>query len=239
MSTNDERTTEMSKRDRLAGLTERRHVAVREFELRESGGQLTFTGYASVFNSDYDVYGGPEMGGWTERVLPSAFRKTLKENPDVQLLINHGGMPLARTRSGTLQLSTDDTGLYTEASLDLRDPDVVSLRIKMDRGDMDQMSFAFRTIRDSWSEEETERDMVELSLDRGDVSIVNYGANPATSASLRGLADLDVEKALVEARSMDVQTLVEARDRINRLIREVGPKSVPQTLTLAEAQAML
>lgn len=228
----------MSARERLAGTTERRSVAFKEFEVRESGGSLHFEGYASVFNSAYDIYGGPDMGGWTERVLPSAFRKTLQESPDVQLLINHTGMPLARTKSGTLKLSTDRTGLFTEADLDLRDPDVQALRVKMDRGDLDQMSFAFRTIQDRWDDDETGRDLVELSLDRGDVSIVNYGANPATSASLRGLLD-DPERALAEVRSLDPGTLRNLQQAIGQALVAKVSEIDSQTMSIEEARRLI
>ena len=37
------------------------------------------------------------MGGYTETIARGAFTKTLSERPDVQLLINHEGLPLART----------------------------------------------------------------------------------------------------------------------------------------------
>lgn len=228
----------MTAAERLAGTTERRSVAFKEFEVRESGGSLHFEGYATVFNSAYDIYGGPDMGGWSERVLPSAFRKTLQENPDVQLLINHGGMPLARTKSGTLSLSTDRTGLLTRADLDLRDPDVQALRVKMDRGDLDQMSFAFRTIQDRWNDDETERDLVELSLDRGDVSIVNYGANPATSASLRGLLD-DPDRVLTEARSLDPGALRSLQQVIGQALRQAQPETESATMSIEEARRML
>jgi HK97 family phage prohead protease len=81
-----------------------------------------------------------------ERIAPGAFRKTLTETPDVRLLINHEGLPLARTKNGTLRLKEDDAGLYMDADL----PDTQAARdlyTLVERGDVDQMSFAFRVIR--------------------------------------------------------------------------------------------
>lgn len=146
---------------------------------------LILTGYASVFNAPYEVYGGPPMG-WTETIDRRAFDQTLSEKPDLHLLINHEGMPLARTKSGTLQLSADNHGLKVTAQLDRSDPDVQRIEPKMQRGDMNEMSFAFCVLKQVWSENDTQRRITEISLDKGDVSLVNFGANPATSAQLIG-----------------------------------------------------
>ena len=51
---------------------------------------------------------------------------------------------------------------------------------------MNEMSFAFRVLKQVWSENDTQRRITEISLDKGDVSLVNFGANPATSAQLIG-----------------------------------------------------
>lgn len=169
---------------------EERAYNSKSVEIREADdGSLLFTGYATTFNSEYDILGGPPYG-WTESVDPGAFTKTLSENPDVRLLVNHDDLPLARTRSGTLQLSQDNIGLRVEAKLDPSDPDVQRLQPKMARGDLNEMSFAFRTIRQAWDEDYTRRNLVELSLADGDVSIVTFPANPATSADLRALVTL-------------------------------------------------
>ena len=194
--------TVSNRAERLNGVTERRSVGLTDFEIRTTGNTLSFQGYASLFNVGYDMYGGPDKGGWVETVDPSAFARTLSTKPDVVLNINHGeggtGLPLARTTSGTLNLRTDTKGLLPSAELDLRDPDVQALQVKIERGDVDQMSFAFRTIRQEWDEEETQRKLMEVSLDRGDVSIVTNGANPKTSVQLRGL-----DEAIAMLSAMD------------------------------------
>lgn len=190
---------------RLAGVRETRTFPLTDVELREgTDGVLHFRGYATVFNTDYDMYGGPDAYGWVERVAPTALDKTLSEKPDTQLLINHEGLPLARTKSGTLRLTADATGLLSEADLDASDPDVARLKPKMARGDVDEMSFAFRVMRQEWDSEYSDRTMLELNIDRGDVSVVNYGANPYTSASLRSAPDARAfAAALAEIRAGD------------------------------------
>src|SRR6185312_14339819 len=149
-----------------------RRVPASGLELREMNGNLNLSGWASVTERAYD------MGYYEETIKRGAFAKTLGETPDVQLLINHEGLPLARTVSGTLRLAEDDRGLRVDADLDPEDPDVQRLLPKVQRGDIDQMSFGFRVTRQNWDEDYENREIVEVNIDRGDVSVVNQGANP-------------------------------------------------------------
>jgi len=208
------------KRGQLNNVREVRQYGISDIEVREEGaetGTITFSGYASVFNHDYEVY--DSFGKFTERLAPGAFTRTLSEDPDVLLLINHAGLPLARSKSGTLRLAQDNVGLRVEADLDASDPDVQALLPKMRRGDVDEMSFGFRVPRDGqqWSEDYSERTITEVNLARGDVSVVSYGANPATVAALRAaLADDDVRAQLLgeldEERVLTTSHLEEPTD---------------------------
>jgi HK97 family phage prohead protease len=116
-------------------------------------------------------------------VKRGAFSKTLNDGADVRLLIDHEGVPLARTKSGTLKLSEDDRGLLVEAQLDPANPDAARVMSAMKRGDLSQMSFAFRTIKDSWSNDRKTRELREVQL--FDVSIVTFPAYEQTVAELR------------------------------------------------------
>jgi HK97 family phage prohead protease len=158
----------------------RKQIAYTNLELRamdDSEDGWTVSGYAAVFDSP------SEPLPWTEYVKRGAFRKTIKDGADVRLLIDHTGVPLARTKSGTLKLREDDKGLYMEARLDPNNPDAVKMRSALMRGDVSQMSFAFETIKDSWNKERTVRELREVKLH--DVSIVTYPAYEETSAEIR------------------------------------------------------
>lgn len=166
-------------------------------EMREESGVPKLGGYAATFNQLYD------LGPFREKIDPAAFTRTLEGAPDVRLLIDHEGQPLARTKSGTLRLSVDTVGLRVDADLDPSDPDVQRLAPKMRRGDLDQMSFAFRVPAggDAWSDDYSERTLREINLQGGDVSVVTYPANPATSVSMRALD-------LVAAKTVFVETMM-------------------------------
>jgi HK97 family phage prohead protease len=176
------------------------------FDVASDPDTLTLTGYASTFEP-YEMYGGPAQRGWIEQLDRTAFDATLRESPDLHLLINHQGMPLARTKSGTLQLSVDDHGLKVVARPDRSDPDVQRLEPKMRRGDMDQMSFAFRVKAQEWkaapgfTDPESLRIIRAVDLNKGDVSVVNFGANPTTTASVRSAESRDGRTRLILARA--------------------------------------
>lgn len=182
------------------------------FEVRSIGTDVRLLGYASVFNAPYRV--NDSHGSFSERIAPGAFAQTLSTRPDVRLLIDHSGQPLARTKSGTLRLSEDSHGLRVEATLDPSDPDVQRLLPKMRRGDLDQMSFAFRVPAggDAWNDSYTERTIRRTELDGGDVSVVTYPASPSTTVALEALS------ARAQARLKAPYTLAE----VLRAQREMG-----------------
>jgi HK97 family phage prohead protease len=195
------------------------HRRLADVELRMDGDVPVLEGYALVYEYRYDIAGGPEAGGFTEVIARGAAAKSAGE-ADVRLLVNHDGVPLARSKGGegTLTLSSDDVGLKVRAELDPANPTVQELRSAMGRGDLDQMSFAFKIPkgenRQEWSSDYSLRTIREVQL--FDVSVVTYPANPATVAKLRS-DEAPVEEATLEVvptRSLDV-----ARAQAERLLR--------------------
>lgn len=150
-------------------------------EIRQDETGIRVAGYAAVFNQEANI------GGYFREVIaPGAFRNAVGRD-DVVFLINHEGLPLARTRSGTLTLKEDDHGLYMETVLDPEDPDVQCIVSKMKRGDLDKMSFAFMPVRQEWDESQDVplRTLREVSL--LDVAIVTTPAYDGTEIGLRSL----------------------------------------------------
>jgi HK97 family phage prohead protease len=165
-------------------------VEVRD-EPDPADGTVGFRAYASITETPYDMW--DMWGPYTETIAADAFDATLAAQPDVAYLLNHGGMTLARTTSGTLTIGRDDTGLWYEPRLDPANSDVRNILSGIRRGDLDESSFAFRIIRGSWDPGYTAYRIEQLDLNRGDVSTVNYGANPATGDHVitLGLGDVD------------------------------------------------
>ena len=184
--------------------TENRSFTFSAVEERNSNDNdtLLFTGYASVFNKPYGVR--DSRGQYNETIKPGAFKKTLKEQDDVRFLVNHDGIPLARTSSGTLELEEDDYGLFVRAELDPSNPTVAEVASAMKRGDLNEMSFAFAAIKDNFDQNGENREVNEARL--FDVSVVTYPANPWAGAKLRGIDIENLHKELVEARSGEQAT---------------------------------
>jgi HK97 family phage prohead protease len=103
-------------------------------EFRAKGRKLT--GYAATFGKE------TRIADFSEVILPGAFRAGLAGR-DILALVDHDATKvLARTRSGTLRLSEDATGLAFELELPETQAgrDVLALA---ERGDLGGMSFGF------------------------------------------------------------------------------------------------
>jgi HK97 family phage prohead protease len=203
-------------------------------ELREvdGGSALRFTGYASVTETPYEMQ--DFLGDYSEVVRRGAFTRTLADGADVPFKLNHDGMTLARTKSGTMRLAEDSTGLHVEADLDPANGQVRDIRSAMERGDLDEMSFAFRVTRQEWSPDWTQRDITEVDMNKGDVSIVNYGANPHTSGltSLRSaLTSGGLSRDQLEAL---LRSIPELSDMVSD--RPNAPEPRSEDLSLYEAR---
>lgn len=152
-------------------------------EIRAEGDTVSVAGYAAVFGEETNV-----GGMFIEVIERGAFVDAIGRD-DVVFLINHDGLPLARSRAGTLKLTEDDRGLYMEADLDTSDPDVARIVPKMRRGDLDKMSFAFWPERQEWDDtgDMPKRIIREASLH--DVSIVTTPQYNGTEIALRSLQE--------------------------------------------------
>jgi hypothetical protein len=162
--------------------------------------RLTFEGIASVVDTPYVVR--DHFGEFAETIAPGAFNRTIKQKADVRLLVNHDGVPLARTKSKTLSLAADPH-LRAMASLDPANPTVQEIRSAMSRGDIDQMSIGFRVKDQEWSKDYTERIIREIEL--FDVSIVTFPASSTTSATVRSFDDFLANIADLDLTEDDVR----------------------------------
>lgn len=156
---------------------ERRVLRSCEIRVADDGAP-SIRGYAAVFDRIAD------LGFFKEKIRKGAFARTIG-NGDIRALLNHDpNFVLGRNRAGTLQLAEDDKGLAVE----ITPPDVQwarDLLVSMRRGDINQMSFGFQTLKEEWDKEEKLRTLVEVRL--FDVSVVTFPAYPQTSAHVRSV----------------------------------------------------
>lgn len=160
--------------------------------MRDGKELIQLDGYASTTNKPYEMY--DFFGPYTELVAQGAFDATLSRNPDVAYLMNHKGVTMARTTNGTLELEADGLGLHARGFVNPARQDVRDMVTAIEDRNITEMSFAFMIDDGEWSDDFETYTILATELDRGDVSAVNYGANPTTSVGARSseiLRDLD------------------------------------------------
>jgi HK97 family phage prohead protease len=160
---------------------------LKDAEVRDSGAgpdQFTVRGHAAVYNRK-----SLDLGGFEEVIAPGAFDDALSMNPDVHLLWDHDTRyVLARTLNKTLDLRSDEEGLSYWARV-APVSYANDLRILMERGDIDQASFAFTVADDVW-EVRTRggSDLIVRTINKidslFDVTICAKGAYPAATSSV-------------------------------------------------------
>lgn len=165
-----------------------------EFKTREEDGEPIIEGYFAVFNSDYNI-----APGMSESVDPGAFDNTLDN--DIRALVNHDTtLVLGRTTAETLELKTDEKGLFGRIRVNTNDTDAMNLYERVKRGDVSGCSFGFN-IKD----EETElRDDDEVhwnikDVELFEVSCCTFPAYEDTNITARMKQKEDLEKRAAEA----------------------------------------
>ena len=169
----------------------------------------TTVGYAAVFDSWSD----PINGWFKEKIDRHAFDDC--DMSDVIMCFNHSiNDLLARTTSGTLQLSIDDHGLRFsfEAPHTARGDEMLEL---VRRGDISQCSFRFSVAEDVWAYadnsnalEMSERTVLKIAK-LYDTSLVVYPAYPDTEALMR--LKLSIQQDVRDLIASDISSIINAR----------------------------
>jgi hypothetical protein len=176
-----------------------------------SGTGRKIRGYPILFNEL-----SQDLGGFRERILPDSIEFDL----DVRADFNHSpDFILGRRAAGTLSLTVDAKGVYMEAE----PPHTTwadDLLVSMDRGDIDQGSFAFRVLPggQQTTEEngETVRTLSKILVRR--VSVVSDPAYTGTSVQVRNKANAKQPEARIAPVRMESGDVAELRKRRQRLL---------------------
>lgn len=148
----------------------------------------TVSGYAALYNTETVI-----AGFFRERIAPGAFKAALAGTDDVRALFNHdSNIVLGRTKSGTLALSDTKKGLRYDIKLNPEDPEALSVRAKIQRGDVSGSSFGFIVMAEEWQEPKDQRDLplrTITEVELFDVSPVTFPAYPQTSVTARSIED--------------------------------------------------
>ena len=193
---------------------ERRVLKASDLRAAAASKNMKIEGYAATFNTPTQIMDFQEV------IRPGAFTRALKEKQDVRALVNHDpSRIIGRTKAGTLTLKEDKKGLFFSCVL----PDNTmgrDLYESVKRGDISDCSFAFKAVKQNWTEQKSDdgswRGVRELlDLDLLDVSCVVYPAYSGTGVNAP-VEDLNANNPFEEPVSDDEGDNMEfssARDR--------------------------
>ena len=150
------------------------------------------------------------MNDFYERIDPHAFDNT--DMSDVVFRVDHEGPVYARSSAGTIELGTDEHGLWNKADLG-RTRRGRELYEDIAAGNYPQMSFAF-TVAEDHIERDTNTRVIDRIAKVFDVSPVSFPANPGTSLSVSTRARIDGE---IEARAAERRLQEEREEQIKRI----------------------
>lgn len=171
-------------------------VAVSDLHINTDG-TMTVSGYVNETGQLSNVLGVTKR--FVEKIAKGAFSRAIQSGKkDIDFLAEHkGDLILASTRNGSLRLTEDNKGLHMEATIAPTSwgKDYYEL---INSGILRNMSFGFRTIKDSWRLLESnlyERTIEELEL--FEVSVVKNPAYSQSTIAARGIhlvKDIEVPK---------------------------------------------
>jgi uncharacterized protein len=187
-------------------------ISISELRSGPPKGGFSIRGYAAV----YDAL-SHNLGGFREKINPGFFAGVLERNPDVHALWDHDTRyALGRTTNGTLDLRDEARGLYNWIKV-APTSYAQDLRILMDRGDIDQASFAFTVDEDEFAVDEDDnvtRTLIK-ARDLYDVTVTAQGAYPqavseVAERAIRSVLDLGRATFAVKAGKRSSQPAIAA-----------------------------
>lgn len=151
-----------------------------ELKTRAEGEDMAIEGYFAVFNRQTELWPGAY-----EEIDPLAFNETLSN--DVRALINHDStLVLGRNKSNTLEIKTDNYGLWGRVKINPNDTDAVNLYERVKRGDVDQCSFGFNILEEEteWRDDGTVKWRLK-KIDLHEISVCTFPAYEDTGVQAR------------------------------------------------------
>lgn len=192
---------------------------------KDDGDNYAFTGRATTYGTWYEPYG--KGANLREMIAEGAFDEWLAGDPNIHLLVNHGGLPLATTTADTLTIEAAGEGVDVRARLDKGDPDVLRVARKIARGDVDGMSVGMRVLQHDYREGddgEPDQRIIERA-ELHEVTITHMPANPATTAEVRSR----LERQMTDEAKATEATAADADAKATELTDDTGAIEVPVT----------
>ena len=219
---------------------------ITEVRTSDEGNGMTFGGYAWKYDS-------PSLPlPFTERIAPGAFTRSLKSRAEIRAYVNHDDtLLLGSRRAGTLRIDDRADGGWVEIDL----PDTTwgrDIRTLVERGDIGAkgnggMSFGFSTVKDKWSDDGTQRTLIEGKLWEVSVVTGTSAYMSSTAGMVRKLQPLASRTATDVDELAEAMTALQAGDineeqaaLLRTVVDQVAPKAeAPQHTPMSVLAAKL
>lgn len=164
---------------------------------------LTIEGYFALYEQETELF-----DGIFEIITKGAFDNTLQN--DIRALWNHNTQfVLGRNKSGTLELKTDEKGLYgiikmpkTQYAQDLYE--------LVQRGDVDQASFGFNILAEDIEELASGAYRWRINdIDLHEISVVTFPAYENTSVQARAKQVEQLQQRKLDTKKMELKKRLE------------------------------
>ena len=168
-----------------------------DFKVRNADDDgMYLEGYFIRYNAETEL-----QRGIYEEISPSAIVDSLKTN-DVRCLFNHDtSIVLGRTGNGTLELRSDDKGLWGKVKINPNDKQASDIYARIERGDINACSFGFVPLdEDIEHRDDGSAKFIVRKADLLEVSAVTFPAYPQTMVAAR-MKDAEQDKK----RSLEIK----------------------------------
>lgn len=174
----------------------KKETRIAEVRLEKTEDKMILEGYAIIYDEPTLI--GDETYGFIESISKDAITDAAIK--DVPMKYNHmdSFLIIARTKNGSLTLTSDDVGLKVRAELlDTQSNQDIFKMVKS--GLLDKMSFAFVVSEQEWDQNGDIPKRYIRKIERlYDVSIVDTPAYDKTSIYARSLEAMDLELKTME-----------------------------------------
>ena len=162
-------------------------MSTTDLEIREQqeNNTKTISGYAVR----WDQPSIPIMGMFEERFSKGAFTESLTNDKQKALWSHNPGCVLGSTKNNTLRINEDDIGLRFEVDL----PDNSwgnDAYISIKRGDVDGVSFGFKSPKDGNSWDDSDPNMIKRTITKAklfEISPTPFPAYPQSQVQARNI----------------------------------------------------
>lgn len=161
-------------------------------------------GYFAVFDSETQIW-----DGWFEKIKRGAFDNSIKNN-DIRCLFNHdSGFVLGRTSNKTLELRSDDKGLWGKVKINTADSGAMDVYSRVQRGDISGCSFGFCPVKEEYEDRENGVLCTVEEADTMEVSICTFPAYEQTEVQARQKEYSKTKEKTIEQKRHDLKKKLE------------------------------